>query len=148
MQQTLKVSVKLQQTYVTGNICYYIYILFRAIWLQCGWNLLLRELRHSAYRMERRPFFADVVYKKNHCNKSCLINIQWNKSTSRTIWNFRETFPHCRLKTVLPSSCYRDPIRPDFPRTVPVLLVLQISVPMSRQILFGTPNVPVFISKS
>jgi hypothetical protein len=37
---------------------------------------------------------------------------------------------------------FRDPIRPDFPGTVSVLWILQSSVPVSRQIRFGTLNVP------
>jgi hypothetical protein len=38
----------------------------------------------------------------------------------------------------------RDPIRPGFPVTVRVLWVPKSSVPMSRRISPGTPNVPGF----
>jgi hypothetical protein len=41
----------------------------------------------------------------------------------------------------------KDRIRPDFPGTVPVLLVLKTSVLVSRKIGFGTPKV-VGLSKA
>jgi len=42
----------------------------------------------------------------------------------------------------------KDHIRPDFPGTVPDLWILQISVPVSRQVQFGKPNAPVFSKSS